>query len=190
MSKLQEQIFEQTEKLVGRFNLMRVVTLALISALIIIIFLYAFLGTVEWQYWLAVIVISFLYSIFRDYFVSKYSRKVMHTYHAYMMEKKPRIELYIPMFSKTSQGMILKKAALYYDNGELYMEAFNQYKTGNKPQESITIKAGKDFGLDVFQTDKQNRYVTYKARLMDTDYDFSIVNIKDLIDKIEKSKGV
>ena len=47
MSKLQEQIFEQTEKLVGRFNLMRVVTLALISALIIIIFLYAFLGTVR-----------------------------------------------------------------------------------------------------------------------------------------------
>ncbi|MBN2540551.1 MAG: hypothetical protein JXB08_03395 [Bacilli bacterium] len=188
MKKLQSQVFEQTEKLVAKFNLLRVVTLALISALIIIIFLFAFMGTVEWMYWLLVIGVSFLYSLFRDYFVTKYSKRVMHTYHAYMLEKKPRIETYIPMFSKTSQGMILKKAALYFDNGELYMEAFNQYKSGNKPQESITIKAGKDLVLDAYQIEKQSRYVTYTATLMETDYNFSIVYIKELIDRIEETK--
>ena len=115
MKQLQDKIFAETEKLVGTFSILRVLIYTLISAAIIIALLFAFSFPVDLYTGSFALLISFVYSFVRDFFLTKYSKKVMYGYYEYLKEKKPRIELYIPIFQRTRQGIFLKKAGLYLD---------------------------------------------------------------------------
>ncbi|MBI9009796.1 MAG: hypothetical protein JEZ05_07180 [Tenericutes bacterium] len=187
MEKLQEQIFSLTEKIVGRFSFVRVVIYTLISAIIILLLLLAFSFPIDLFTVLFAIALSFVYSALRDFFMARYSRKMMYTYYEYLKEKKPGIELYIPLFQKTKQGTLLKKASLYFDKGDLYLEAFNQVKS-KRPEESISVKRGRDFSLDHFNLDGNPEIVNYQAKLMDGEINFSLVNITELVNLVENRK--
>ncbi len=189
MEKLQQEIFAKTEKLIAQFSILRVLFLATLSAGLILILLLALSFGIDIYTVLFVVGISLAYSFLRDFFMTRYTKKVMHTYHDYLKELKPRVQLYIPVFAKTGQGFILKKAALYIDNGSLFMEAYNQHKRGNKPDQSISIKAGGDFIIEAYYLKKDERFVTYRGSLMETPYEFSIVNVKELVDLVEAKKG-
>lgn len=187
MESLQEQIFNETETLIGKFSLGRVLIYTLASAIIIILLLLAFSFPIDLFTVLFAIALSFVYSFLRDFFMAKYSRKMMYTYYEYLKEKKPGIDLYIPLFQKTKQGMLLKKASLYFDNGELFLEAFNQVKS-KRPEESISVKRGRDFSLDHFDLDGNPKIVNYQARLMEGEINFSLVNITELVNLIQDRK--
>jgi len=189
MNQIQEQIFKDTEKLVGTFSLIKVVIYTLISSGIIILLLYVLSFPVDLYTISFVLGISLVYSFVRDFFMTKYSKKIMYNYYNYLKEKKPRIGIYVPIFARTRQGFFLKKAAIYFDNDQLFMEAFNQQKSRNRPEASISIKLGKDFSLDRNFPEYKNKIVTFQGRLMETDYQFSMVNITEVISLIEKSKG-
>ncbi len=188
MDHLQARVFEETEKLVGTFSVIRVLVYTIISALLIVVLLFAFSFPVDTFTVLFAVALSFVYSFARDFFVTRYSKKMMYSYYNYLLEKKPGIDLYIPLFQKTRQGIFLKKASLYFDKGELYLEAFNQQKSRKRPEDSISVKKGRDFALDQFNLDGNPNIVTYEARLMQTDLKFSLVNIKEVIDRIEQRK--
>jgi len=190
MNNLQERIFKDTEKLVGTFSLMKVVVYTIISTGIILLLLLVLSFPIDLYTGGFVLGISLVYSFVRDFFMTRYSKKVMYTYYNYLKEKKPRIGLYVPMFQKTRQGFFLKKASIYFDNNEMYMEAFNQQKNRNRPEDSISIKQGVDLSLDRNFLEYKNKIITFQGRLMDTDYQFSIVNIKEVLDLIVNSKGV
>lgn len=190
MKQLQDKVFAQTEKLIAQFSIWRVIFLFALSTGLLFVLLWALGVTFDLLTISVVVGLSLIYSFSRDVFMTKYTKKVMYSYYEYMIEKKPKIELYIPIFVKTGQGFILKKAALYIDKGKLYMEAYNQNKRGNKPSESITIDTGINFQIDAYYFKKDERFVTYKADLMATHYEFSVVNIQELIDLIEQKKGV
>ena len=187
MERLQEEIFNLTEKIVGRFSLAKVLIYTLVSAIIIVLLLLAFSFPVDTFTILFAIALSFVYSALRDFFMAKYSRKMMYTYYNFLKEKKPGIELYVPLFQKTKQGTLLKKASLYFDKGELYLEAFNQIKS-KRPEESISVKKGRDFSLDHFNLDANTEIVNYQAKLMEGEINFSLVNIDELIKLIENRK--
>ncbi len=187
MERLQEQIFSETEKLIGKLSLVRVLIYTLVSAIIITLLFLAFSFPVDLPTVLFAIALSFVYSFLRDFFMAKYSKKMMYTYYNYLKEKKPGIELYIPLFQRTKQGTLLKKASLYFDEGELYLEAFNQIKS-KRPAESISVKKGRDFSLDHFNLDADSKIVNYQAKLMDGEINFSIVNITELINLIQNRK--
>lgn len=189
MNNLQEQIFKDTEKLVGTFSLMKVVVYTIISTGIILLLLLVLSFPIDLYTGGFVLGISLIYSFVRDFFMTRYSKKMMYSYYNYLKEKKPRISLYIPMFQKTRQGFFLKKASLYFDNTDLFMEAFNQQKSRSRPEDSISIKQGADLSLDRNFPEYKNRIVTFQGRLMDNDYQFSIVNIKEVLDMIVNSKG-
>lgn len=189
MERLQEEILAKTEKLVGRFNILRVLIYTAISAGLILIILWALSFPIEWFTILFVVGISLAYSFFRDFFITKYSRKMMYSYYEYLKRKKPKIELYIPLFQKTNSGILLKKSALFLDKGELYLEAFNQQRSKKEPDDSISVKCGKDFVIDKVDFDKEApKYVNYQARLMEGDVRFSVIYVKEIIDIIEKRK--
>ncbi len=190
MKQLQERVFEATENLVGKFSIPRVLLYTVVSAAIIVGLLAAFSFPVDIFSISFAILISFIYSFVRDFFMARYTKKMMHSYHSYLKEKKHGVDLFIPIFQKTRQGIFLKKAGLYFDKGELYMEAFNQNKSKARPEDSISIKQGKDFVLDLFVVDNNPNIINYQGRLMDSEYQFSIVNIKEVIDLIEKKEGV
>ena len=180
MEQLQQQVFEETEKLIGKFSFAKVVIYTLISA-ILIVGLMLLLGFQVDTFMISfALAASFIYSFFRDYFTTRYSKKMMYFFYDYMKQKKPRIDLYIPLLQKTRQGYFLKKASLYFDGGDLYLEAFNQVKS-KAIQDSISVKLGRDFGLDSFNVDGNPVTVTYEARLMDGEIKFSVVNNTELI---------
>jgi len=191
MERLQEEVLAKTEKLVGRFNVLRVIIYTVVSAVLILLILWA-LGVAIFEdltISLFVFGISLAYSFFRDFFITRYSRKMMYSYYEYLKRKKPKIELYIPLFQKTRSGILLKKSALYIDKGELYLEAFNQQRSKKEPDDSISVKRGRDFVIDKVEIDKDApKYVNYQARLMEGDVNFSVIYIKKLIDIIEKRK--
>lgn len=191
MERLQEEVLAKTEKLVGQFNILRVLIYTAISGVLILLILWAIGVAIFEDYRIIIFAfgLSLAYSFFRDFFITRYSRKMMYSYYEYLKRKKPKIELYIPLFQKTNSGMLLKKSALFIDNNELYLEAFNQQRSKKEPDDSISVKRGRDFAIDNITLDKEApRYVNYQARLMDGDIRFSIVYIKEIIDIIEKRK--
>lgn len=188
MKELQKQIFDETEKLVGKFSFIRAIVYTVISAGIILLILLALSYPIDVYSISFAVGISFIYSVTRDIFLTKYSKKTMYAFYDFLLKKKPDITLYIPLFEKTRQGVMLKKASLYIDNNEVYMEAFNQHRKRNTPPESISIKRGRDFALDAFNHDESDKIITYQARLMQKELRFSLVNIKEVINLIESRR--
>ena len=187
MTKLQEEIFAQTKKLVGQVNLIRIFFYTLISTLIIIIVLSIF-GILTIELVFIIIGISMLYSYLRDYSITKYSAKQMEKYYNYSLEKYDDIDLYIPLLEKSYQGYFLKRSALIIQDDILYLEAFRQKRSSKQKQVSISVKYGTKFIIDMQKIDKNNKSVTFDSTFSTEYYRFSIVYNKEALELIEKAK--
>ncbi|XMB72487.1 hypothetical protein RJI07_00950 [Mycoplasmatota bacterium WC30] len=190
MEQLQERVFEATKNLVGKISITRVMLYTVLSSAVIIALLFALSFPVDPFSIGFAVLISFAYSFIRDSFISRYTKRTMQSFYNYLLEKKPDVELFIPIFEKSRQGIFLRKTGLYFHNNELYLEAFNQNKVKAVPEDSISIKEGKDFALDFFVIDNNPDIVNYQGKLMGNDYQFSIVNIKEVLDLIKGREGV
>lgn len=188
MDRLQKRILDETEKLIASFSWVRFAIFTGVSIAIILLVLWALAFPMELFTVLFAVGISVVYNFFKEFFSSKYSRNVLYTYYNYLLQKRPGIELYVPLFQKNRQGIFLKRASLFFENGELYLEAFNQRKARRGPDDSISVKQGKDFSLGAFYLEQKGRIANYQARLIDADLKISLINIKEVIDLIEQRK--
>ncbi|MFP4478160.1 MAG: hypothetical protein ACLFPM_01850 [Candidatus Izemoplasmatales bacterium] len=187
MSKLQNEIFVQTKSLTGTVNPLRIFLYTLISSIMLVVVL-ALFNMITWPMTFVIIAISFLYSILRDYSITKYSNKQMIKYYNYTLDKHDDLELYVPLLEKTFQGYFLKRAALVIENGQLYIEAFRQRKNDKQDQLSIPVKYGDKFVIDRQSVDKNHKSITLDSTFAGQYYRFTIVNNKEAIALIEKSK--
>ncbi|MDD3129218.1 MAG: hypothetical protein PHF05_02950 [Candidatus Izemoplasmatales bacterium] len=189
MSTLQQRIFDESKKLIKKFNLFRFVIYFLISVTIIILIL-LILGFLDLYSAIFVTVLALIYSIVRDFTIARYSLKTMDKFYEFLLTKKDNVELYIPVLEKNAQGYFLKKTAIYFENGEMYLEAFKQVTSKRENQESITVKYGRDFSITNNRLDKDGKVFIFNSFLMDTAYQFSIINIDEVINKInQRVKG-
>ncbi|MCF7923844.1 MAG: hypothetical protein K9L64_01905 [Candidatus Izimaplasma sp.] len=187
MSRLQEDVFQQTKNLVGKVNLFRIILYTLISAVIIIAVLYLFdYFTIEVVF--IILIMSLLYSFLRDFSITKYSAKQMQVLYNYSLEKHGDIDLYIPVFKKSRQGYLLKRSALIIKDGELFLEAFKQKRSKKQQQVSISVKYGEKFVIDFQKVDKNGKTITFDSTFATQYYRFSIVNNKEALNLIEKAK--
>jgi hypothetical protein len=186
MNKLQDEVFAVSKKLISKFNAVRVLIYSLVSVGAVILVLVIIQIPLDIYNISFIIALSLIYSFIRDYSIARYSIKQMDKFYQYLKQKQNNISLYIPILEKNYQGYFLKKAAIYFKDDELYLEAFKQRRSRKDSQDSITVKYGREFSLTLNQLDKQGKVMIFHGFLMDTDYSFSIVNIPEVIDRINK----
>jgi hypothetical protein len=144
------------------------------------------LGMLDLYSALFVIGFGLIYSFVRDFFIARYSLKTVDSYYNFLLEKEGDIDLYVPVLERNYQGYFLKKAAIFFKDDKLYFEAFKQTSTKKDKQESITVNYGKDFVITLSTLDKAGKVYLYQSLLMEMDYRFSIINIPEVIEKINK----
>jgi hypothetical protein len=188
MNKLQDEIFIQTKGLTGTVNALRIFLYTLVSSIMLVVVL-ALFSMLTLPMTLVIISISFLYSILRDFSITKYSNKQMQKYYDYAVENHDNLELYMPLLEKTFQGYFLKRAALIIENGQLYIEAFRQRKNDKQDQLSIPVKYGEKFVIDRQSVDKNQKSLTLDSTFAGQYYRFSITNNQTAINLIEKTKN-
>ena len=66
------------------------------------------------------------------------------------------------------------------------MEAFNQPRGKRDRQQSITIDYGKDFSVILGYQDKTKKTHLFQGTLMGTTYRFAVINIPEVITKINR----
>lgn len=185
MNNLQERIFAESKILIKKFNLIRfaIYFIATVSVTIIILLI---ANLLSWFTTTFVLGLAIIYSFVRDWMIARYSLKTMDRFYQFLIEKTDNVDLYIPVLEKNYQGYFLKKTALYFKGDEMFLEAFKQTSSKKDRQESITVKYGRDFSITLNYIDKDERVYIFESFLMDTKYAFSIVNIPEVIEKINK----
>ncbi len=187
MNKTQEEIFFLTKKLTGTVNPIRIFFYTLISTMILLLVMSIF-SLFSWQMAIITAVVSLLYSLARDFSITRYSNKQMIKFYEHSKSIHENLNLYIPLLEKTYQGYFLKRAALIIDNEQLYLEAFRQRKNDKQDQLSIPVKYGDRFVIDRQTVDKNNKSMTMDSTFSGQYYCFSIANHKETIDSINKAK--
>jgi hypothetical protein len=187
MNRLQQEIFEQTKRLIGTINLIRIFFYTVISAAMLIIVLSIF-NMLSLQMGLLTVGISMLYSLIRDVSITRYSAKQLDKYYDYADDKFDQMTLYIPLLEKTYQGYFLKRAALIINDDKLYLEAFRQKRKQNQDQISISVPYGDKFIIDYQEVDKNMKSISIDSTFSGQYYRFSIVNHKQILDQINRAK--
>lgn len=187
MNRLQQEIFEQTKRLIGTINLIRIFFYTVISAAMLIIVLSIF-NMLSLQMGLLTVGISMLYSLIRDVSITRYSAKQLDKYYDNADDKFDQMTLYIPLLEKTYQGYFLKRAALIINDDKLYLEAFRQKRKQNQDQISISVPYGDQFIIDYQEVDKNMKSISIDSTFSGQYYRFSIVNHKQILDQINQAK--
>lgn len=189
MNDLQERIIKETKELISPFSLINIIINAFFSGAVVLLVIWLLQFEVNAVNISIIFVVSILWTSLRDLYRSRKVKNKIEKEFSYLKEKKPYATLYVPIFGRVGARNMLKNAALFFIEDKLYMEAFKQSDTNRSAIESVTVKQGKDFIVTAYKPDEKRSFINYEAKLMDTDYSFSIPNIKELIDLIENSKG-
>lgn len=189
MKNLQEKVFTTSKNLIKKFNVVRFLIYFLVSTTAVILIL-LILGMLDFYNAVFVVGLALIYTLIRDFTIARYSLKTMDRFYQFLANKEPFVELYVPVLEKNAQGYFLKKTAIFFKEGEMFLEAFKQVRSRRDKQESITVKYGKDFSITLNHLDKDGKVFLFEGFLMDTPYQFSIVNIPEVIEKInQRVKG-
>ncbi|MDP3130345.1 MAG: hypothetical protein Q8N15_03300, partial [Bacillota bacterium] len=136
---LQEQIIDGTLSAVSTLKPAKVAINAGFYALFAGAFYYLIGGTIDLFAILACVVGGLLYSLFRDVFTHRRIKTALAAHLAYVKAKHPQLELYVPMVEKLGRMILLKRAGLFFEDGELALEAFHQPAFAKQPKDSITV---------------------------------------------------
>ncbi|MFA7075358.1 MAG: hypothetical protein WC152_01630 [Candidatus Izemoplasmatales bacterium] len=185
MSTLQTQVFDQSKRLIKSFSIVRFLFYFVITVSFTLV-IFKLANILDWVTLVIVIGLAIVYSSLRDLFIARFSIKLMEQFYAYLIAKDPEIDLYIPVLEKNFQGYFLKKTAIYFKGNEMYMEAFNQPRGRKDTQQSISIDYGKDFSISLSYADKNKKTQLFQSILMGTQYRFAIINIPEVIQKINR----
>lgn len=188
MSELQQRIFKKTEKVINALSYPTMITstIAISFSFLLVLFV--------WEYELNPFVIGFAlfvgvaYSFIKEFFRMRSTKRNLKYFYDYLANKKVYLTLYIPIFSRIGTKMTLKAAALFFVEDKLFFEAIKLGPKKHMPMDSITLNIGKDFIIQDYQKDVRKPFMNYKSILMDTDYEFSVVDDEELINMIERNK--
>lgn len=188
MLEAKNRFYHKTQHLISRLNFFRMLFLAVISFGFVLLFFTLFKYPIDLSFILLVIAISFIYAFFRDVIVTKHNAKVMNIHHDYTFERRPNIDLYIPIFNRINQILTPKKASLFVAKDVLYLEAYKRVHFRNKLDKSTVARCNRDFRIYDYTVDRSDKFVNYKAQLAGTTYNFSVINDRELIQIIERCK--
>ncbi|MCK4552053.1 MAG: hypothetical protein KAU02_03975 [Tenericutes bacterium] len=189
MSDLQDRVLQYTKYLLYKFSFVYIIIYTLFTGILIVATAYLFNIEITIFVILISAAIALGWTVFKEYLNYQRTDRQIEKQHNYLINKNPNITLYIPVFRKLGMRLVLKNATLFFINDNIYMEAYKQLRLKKDILESVTIKLGRELLIGDSVESKNQKYITYEANLMYEDYSFSVINIKEVIDLIEKNKG-
>jgi hypothetical protein len=185
MNEIQKLIIDQSIKSVRILDAKRIAVNTLIYALLALALIYFVTQTIDLFSGILILVFALLYSFIKDYTMFAQTKKIIQSHWNYIKTKKPRADLYTPMLEKSGRGMLLKRAALFFENDKMFLEAFRQQAFSTVPKESLTIPFGRDFIItDTYPVPNRN-LIIYIGTLMNSPYQFYVVNQTDVVNRIQ-----
>lgn len=180
MNEFQDQLILDSAKAVKSFSFGQSVVastfyIGTVSAMVFLI-----RGAYDWRMQIVIVVLAIAYVAFKDYTLQRASKRILQGQSDWLKEKRPQHDLFVPLFERQGKYVRMKRAALYFMRGNLYLEAFDQSKSGNAPKESIQVSFGKDFQIHSLKTSENQLFLDGTGTLMDQPYTFSVLNRNEL----------
>lgn len=180
----------------AKVNPISIRKMAITSAIYIpVVLLVFYLLEITFTVWnvLMVVGVVFAYAFIKEFILSKRAKKILAKQYAYMLKKHPQLSFYVPLLDVTKNRTFLKLSALFFENDELFLEAYKQKLFSYTPVDSITIPYGKDFVIKKRRSVTALNLVEYQGTLVDYDYHFFTFNqesVNQMIDEhIQSEKG-
>jgi len=181
---LQDRVLESTLAAVAALKPAKVAINAAIYAVCAGVF-YVFIGgAIDVVLILACIGGGLLYSLIRDVFTHRRAKAALAGHLAYVRAKHPQLDLYVPMLDKVGRTVLLKRAGLFFEDGELALEAFHQPAFAKSPKDSITVPCGVDFKIREAMPEAAVPLVVFRSELMNNRYRFHVVKDDEVIARI------
>lgn len=137
----------------------------------------------DWRMQIVIVVLAVGYVAFKDFSLQRQAKRILQGQSDWLKRKRPQHDLYVPLFERQGKYVRMKRAALYFMNNHLYLEAFNQNKSGNSPQESIQVPHGPDFQISSLSAVEGSPLLDGSGTLMGQPYAFSILSRPELSER-------
>lgn len=137
----------------------------------------------DWRMQIVIVVLAVGYVAFKDFSLQRQAKRILQGQSDWLKQKRPQHELYVPLFERQGKYVRMKRAALYFMNNQLYLEAFNQSKSGHAPQESIQVPCGVDFQILSLVAMEGSAFLDGSGTLMGQPYAFSILSRPELSER-------
>ncbi|MCK7488435.1 MAG: hypothetical protein MZU97_25230 [Bacillus subtilis] len=134
MNDIQARIIKLSAPLVRSFSWIRSSTTALIYSVIVSARLLSYptrLRLARSRF--SSLSCAFGYVFAKDVTMERQTVKIMQSQSVYLKNKRRDFVTYVPMMEKVGPYILLKRAALYFTETWLFMEAFNQNRSGQTP---------------------------------------------------------
>ncbi len=181
---LQERVVADTLSAVAALKPAKVAANAAIYAVCAGVF-YVFIGgSVDVTLILACAGGGLLYSLLRDVVTHRRAKAALAAHMAFVRAKHPQLDLYVPMLDKVGRTVLLKRAGLFFEDGELALEAFHQPAFAKSPKDSITVPCGVDFQIRESRPEDSVPLVAFRSELMNNPYRFHVVKDDEVTSRI------
>lgn len=185
MEELQRRLIDLSAPLVRFFQWKRLLFNFIAYYLIVgLIFLLVYGWNLELQ--LTIMVLVIVYSFLKDFLMERQTQRIMKQQKAYLEAKYPQMQLYLPLLDRVGKTVLLKRAALFFTDQWLFLEAFNQKAFTATPKDSIKVPYGKGFTIQKMEIAENKKAIHYKATLMDQDYHFMTCYDPSLLEKFNQ----
>jgi|GEM_PF-5577801 len=135
----------------------------------------------DWRMQIVIVVLAVGYVAFKDYALQRQAKRILQGQAEWLKKRRPQHDLYVPLFERQGKYVRMKRACFYFMQGNLYLEAFNQSKSGHVPQESIQVPAGVDLRIASLIVSDNAGFLDGTGTLMGQPYAFSILHRPELV---------
>ncbi len=185
MDDVQRRIIDLSAPLVRFFQWKRLIYNFLAYYVIVgLIFFLVYGWNLELQ--LTIMVLVIVYSFLKDFLMERQTQRVMKQQKTYLEQKYSQMKLYIPLLDRVGKTVLLKRAALFFTDQWLFLEAFNQRAFSATPKDSIKVPYGKGFTIQKIEIANDQKSIQFHATLMDQDYQFMTCYDTTLLEKINQ----
>ncbi len=190
MSEQQTLLNAKAELIVSSFNLIKILINAIIYSVVLFLGFLVLKIDPDWITIIIVFIMLLLYFFAKDFMLYRQAKKAIKSQYDYLISKHPNISLYIPIIGKNGLMLYMKKAALFIDDDNLFLEAFDQQAFKQTPTKSISMPHGEDFIIKALQPDKRKPYYVVTSSIKEHDYEFIIPSDQFVIDYINSKISI
>jgi len=186
MSDLQKSLIDQSFKTLKVIEPKKIILSSVLYAVLGVAV--AYFASKEWpsvDLIVLIFIIAFVYTIVRTLFLLQMTKRMIKTYYEYVLRLHPKADLFVPIMEKVGSNVIMKRAALFFAEDKLFMEAFKEQSLFTKPRESLTIEHGKDFFIKSMTVFEPKNVSLFQGTLANTDYNFALINHPSLNQRIQ-----
>ena len=180
MHDLQDIILNQTRNATDRFSVLYKIYNSLLLSILFTLIIYYMNFTINIFNVIVIILISIYVTLKRIKSVRKRNLSKITSQIDFLNNNKKEIDLYIPIFNRIGNRLILRNACLFIQDNNLYLAAF-ELKNGILIKDAAITKKGKKFDIKNYTINKTNEYIICNGSLLENEYHFSMINNKNLI---------